>query len=227
MLRRWTASSRTYLVTAAALSLVVVMLLRGYAARSAAAAASGPAVGIVVAATPIARGEALTRAGLRTERIPQAYAPPGVIARVTQAAGRVALSDFAPGEAVTQTRLTRVRAGPVASLTPEGLRAFAVPTSLPQGAVRAGDHVDLLATYGGSQPHTETVVTGVQVLLVLGPGGTGGQTDKGASAIDAAGADASITVTLVVLVGPEQETRLAYARAFANLDVAIAPASPG
>ena len=37
---------------------------------------------------------------------------------------------------MTQTRLARVRAGPVASLVPEGLRAFAVPSTLPRDRSR-------------------------------------------------------------------------------------------
>jgi Flp pilus assembly protein CpaB len=115
----------------------------------------------------------------------------------------------------------------VASLIPAGLRAFAVPTSLPRGAVREGDRVDILATYGtggAGQPHTEMVVGGVEILYVLGPGAVG-PSAPGASALDiVAEGDAT---TLIILVSPDQESRLAYARAFANLEVAIAPATGG
>jgi len=37
------------------------------------------------------------------------------------------------------------------------------------------------------------------------------------------GAGAGSAVTLIVLVAPYQEEKLAFARAFANLEVAIAP----
>ena len=125
------------------------------------------------------------------------------------------------------TRLARVRAGPVASLIPEGLRAFAVPTSLPFGALQAGDHVDVLATFGSGQPHTEVVVSSVEVLFVLGPsrGGSssGGRGDRSGIGLDAAGADVPAQTTLIFLVSEEQEQRLAYARAFADLQVTIAP----
>src|SRR5207245_2589581 len=103
-------------------------------------------VPVVVAARAVARGSPLSASDLRVTAMPRAYAPPGSYSRIEGLSGRVALADLSPGEAVTKTRLARVRAGPVASLIPEGLRAFAVPTTLPLGAVVPGDHVDVLAT---------------------------------------------------------------------------------
>jgi Flp pilus assembly protein CpaB len=209
--------------------MVAGMVLHAYVARIAAAAgASGPEVAVVVAARPITRGTAVRANELRAISMPKAYAPPGTFSSVAEAAGRVALGDLAAGEAVTETRLARVRAGPVASLVPAGLRAFAVPTSLPRGALRDGDLVDVLATYGatgGGQPHTELVVSGVEVLFVLGASGVGSSSGSELEGLDVAASNAGATVTLVLLVSPDQETRLAFARAFANLEVVIAPPS--
>ena len=178
----------------------------------------------VVAARPIDRGAVVQAADLAVTRVPTAFVQPGSFQSVREAVGRVALSDLSTGEAATQTRLARVRAGPVASLIPQGLRAFAVPTSLPAGAVAAGDLVDVLATYATGDTHTETVVVGVQVLMVLGAGQDAGP----AGGADLLGADASAAgatggPTLVLLVSPEQEEHLAYARAFADLAIAIEP----
>ena len=218
-------SSRGYLLASAALAVVSGLLLHSYLTGAARAMeAAGPRVAVVVASQPIARGTAVTAATLAVRIMPKAYVPPGSFSRVEQAAGRVALADLLPGEAVTETRLARVRAGPVASLVPEGLRAFAVPVSLPPGAVTDGDRVDILATYGSSQPHTETVVEGAQVLSVLGPS-TGGSAKgvPGSLGLDvSAGAKG---VTLIVLVSPDQQEGLAFARAFAELEVSIAPPS--
>ena len=128
---------------------------------------------------------------------------------------------------MTETRLARVRAGPVASLVPQGLRAFAVPTSLPAGLVAPGDRVDVLATFNTGQPHTEIVVSGVEVLLVLGSGSNGQSGTSGSSrglGPDPAEAGTSGANTVVLLVSPDQQERLAFARAFANLEVTIAPA---
>jgi pilus assembly protein CpaB len=176
---------------------------------------------VLVASEPIHRGVALTPSQLRLARLPRAYAPPGYIDDPSKAAGRVALADLAPGEVVTQTRLARVRAGPVASLVPRGLRAFAVPTSLPQGAAVPGDRVDILATYASGQPHSEVVVEGVEVLLALGSSPSSGQGSGSGLDLDAAAAGAEAPTTLILLVSPDQEERLAFARAFATLEVAI------
>lgn len=223
-LERWT-SSRSYLAVS-----IVFALIAGMAAhaslRGGADAGGGGAVLVVVAAGPVARGSVIGAGDVRLATVPRAYAQPGSFSRIAQVVGRVALADLAAGETVTQTRLARVRAGPVASLIPEGLRAFAVPTSLPPGAVVAGDHVDVLATYGGGRPHTEVVATAVEVLLVL-RAGTGQARSPAASlgggAVAAVGGGSN-GPALVLLVSPDQEADLAYARAFADVQVVVAPA---
>jgi Flp pilus assembly protein CpaB len=228
--RRWTRSSRLYLAGSVCAAVLAGLLVHGgLEGVGSASAGAGPQVAVVVAGQDVSRGTPLQPSALHVVRIPSAFAPPGAVSGIRQAAGRVALTDLAHGEVVTQTRLARVRAGPVASLVPQGLRAFAVPTSLPSGSVAAGDRVDVLGTFGAGgagQPHTETVVEGVEVLLVLGdrdPAIGGGS----ALGLDASAAGAGSTVTLIVLVGPDDEERLAYARAFANLEVAIAPPGAG
>jgi Flp pilus assembly protein CpaB len=211
--------SRAY----AAASLVCAALagasVHAYLARVAAASGlAGPPVPAVVARSPIARGAAVRADQLQVVGIPREFAPPGALHRVSEASGRVALAGLATGEAVTETRLARVRAGPVASLTPEGLRAFAVPSSLPRGAVVSGDHVDVLATYGSGQPHTETVASGLEVLLVLGTPPAAGLSGLGGTTSGPAA-----QTTLLLVVSPDQEEGLAYATAFATLSIAVTP----
>jgi Flp pilus assembly protein CpaB len=223
--RRWPRSSLLYLGMSVVLAVLAGLVVRGYAVRAAAMAESlGSTVTVVVADRPIERGSPVRADQLGLRDIPRTFAPPGTFDHINQAAGRVALSDLAPGEVVTETRLARVRAGPVASLVPEGLRAFAVPSSLPPGTLSPGDRVDVLATFSSGQPHTETVVTGVEVLFVLAPG-AGGQSGL---ELDAAAAGVGSSITLILLVSPTQQEALAFARAFADLQVAIAPSEePG
>jgi pilus assembly protein CpaB len=232
VLGRWSRPSRLYLAGGLALAMVGILLMHAYLARVARAAdAGGPKMPVVVAAIDIARGTKLRSEDLRVVPMPRAYAPPGAFGTTRQAAGRVALADLSKGEAVTTTRLARVRAGSVASLIPEGLRAFAVPTSLPSGTVAAGDLVDVLATYSSGQPHTEAVVAGVEVLFVLGGSsglGSGAPADPSSgSPFDAQASGVTDSGTLILLVSPDQEERLAFARAFADLSVALEPAASG
>jgi Flp pilus assembly protein CpaB len=126
----------------------------------------------------------------------------------------VLVSDLAAGELVTQTRLGPARAGPVASLVPGGMRAVDVPVSADPADVVPGDRVDVLATFGGGQPHTETPGVGLEVLAVAGGGGAGV-----IPASSETGGDGGPTVTL--LVTPEEAESLAYASAFATLSISV------
>src|SRR5262245_46292370 len=199
--------SRLYLIGSLVLALCAALLVRSYVA-GAAGASDGRGVPVVVAARAVDRGRSLVEDDLRVESWPRALAPPGHFDRISQPAGRIALAALAPGEAVTETRLARVRVGPVASLVPSGLRALAVPTTLPPGSVAPGDHVDVLATYQGEIPRTETVATGVEVLMVLGRDGTGpSMSDVG---LDSAAAGvAGGSTTLILLVPVVEQSRVA------------------
>ena len=97
---------------------------------------------------------------------------------------------------------------------PEGLRAVIVPSGVPAGTVRAGDRVDVYATYGGGRPHTELVASGLEVVRILTGGPTGG-TGIGGSA------PADTGVSLVLLVDGDAASRLAYATTYARLMIGI------
>ncbi len=206
--RRWSPRSKLFALLAVACGLAAFALVHGYQAKlEALRPAVGLPVPVVVAAEPLARGTQLTESALRVEEIPSAFAPPGALGSLDDALGQTLVSDISEGEIVTRTRLG-VEGGPVASLVPSGLRAFAVEAGTPPGSVQPGDRVDLLATFGGPHPHTETVATGLEVLLVLEePDDAFGTNDAGQS--------------LVLIVSPQTAERLAYARAFADLAVAI------
>lgn len=209
--RRWSPRSKLFALLAVLAGLAAFAIVRGYAARlEALRPVAGEPVPMVVAARPLARGTVLTADALRIETIPSAYAPPGTISSTEGAEGRTLVSDLAQGEIVTRTRIG-VRGGAVASLVPEGLRAFPIGTGVPPGALRPGDHVDVLATFGGPRPYTDTVASALEVLTILE------EPEGGFAAVGATGP------TLVLLVSPETAERLAYAVAFADLSVVIAP----
>jgi Flp pilus assembly protein CpaB len=144
--------------------------------------------------------------------VPSAFVQPGAIATIDDLIGRTVLADVAPGETITKTRLAAPGVGPVAALVPPGLRAYPLNVTVPDATLVPGDAVDVLATFGGRQPYTETVVSGVEVLQVL---------DEAPAAALAGAPTAS--ASLVVVVTPEDAERLAYAGAFASLAVTVAP----
>ena len=89
-----------------------------------------------------------------------------------------------------------------------------VAGGVPPGTLRAGDRVEVFATYGGGRPHTEIVATDLEVVRILGEGAVDGGGIDGATTDDAG-------VALVLLVDADAAARLAYATTYASLMVAI------
>jgi pilus assembly protein CpaB len=211
VLRRWSLRSKLLLVLALAAGAASFSLVSGYAAElEALRPATGEPTAVAVAARDLVRGAVLAEEDLRIERVPAAYVPPGALRTVEEAVGQTLVADLAEGEPLTRTRLGAT-GGPVASLVPSGLRAFVVPSGVPEGVVRAGDRVDVLATFGGPHPYTDTVGLGLEVLSVI---------EEPAGTFEAGG---SAGPSLVLLVSPETAERLAHAMAFAQLSITIAP----
>lgn len=187
-------ASRVLMIVAVLVAAGATFVLRGHLRRlEAQAASAGPGQPLVVAAENLDRGTVLEPAMLTSRPVPIRYRPPGALAQPTEAVGRALATEVVAGEPVTDVRLSPP-GGPVASLVPPGLRGVAVIAPMPRGTLSPGDRVDVLATYGSGQPHTETVATAVEVLLVL-PG-----TD-----LDEFGAGS----TVILLVDPETAERLA------------------
>lgn len=210
-LRRWSRRSKVFAVLAVLSGSLAFALVDGYAARlEALRPVTGDPVPVVVAARPLVRGETLTEEAVAVREMPAAFAPPGRIASAAAIAGRTLVSDVAEGEPVTRTRLG-VAGGAIASLVPSGLRAFPVTANVAPGAIRAGDRVDVIATFGGPRPYTDTVASELEVLAIL-------EQDEGTFA--AGGGEGP---SLVLLVSPQVAEELAYASAFAEIAVTVAP----
>jgi len=216
--RKWSRSSKLFASLAVVFGLAAFLVVRGYSERVRAMAPSlGPPAAVLVAAADLPRGATLEPGMLRAQTVPSNFAPRGAVRDEARAAGRILLAGLSEGEVLTDTRLASAGAGPIAALVPDGFRAVTVPVQLPGDALRAGDRVDLLATYPTGRRHTETVAVALPVLAVLGA------TDPSAGVADAAATEG--TRTLVLLVTPSQAESLAYATAFAALSIAIEPPS--
>ena len=210
-LRRWSSRSKLLLVLAVASGLGAFSMVRGYAARlEALAPVAGPRVDVVVAARWLPRGTLLDGQAIRVMQVPSAFVEPGAVRRVEDAVGLTLVADLAEGETLTRTR-TGSAGGPIAAQVPSGLRAFVVPSGMPAGSVQPGDRVDVLATFGGPRPYTDTVAGGLEVVSVL---------DADDGQLLSSGTPGG--PTLVLLVSPDAAERLAHARAFGQLTVTVA-----
>jgi len=210
--RKWSGASRTFLALAIVLGGASFLLVRDYSARvDALAPAIGPSAPVVTAARDLVRGTTLTAEMLKAIDIPSGYAPPGGLHRVQEAIGHTLVSDVAAGEAITRTRIGPGHSGPIASLVPSGMRAVTVPMTT-AGDIVVGDHVDVLATFGGGQPHTETTASNLEVIAAASG-------DEASSQLSTDGSRSAATIT--VLATPSEAESLAYASAFATISVSI------
>jgi Flp pilus assembly protein CpaB len=209
--RKLPRSSFVLLSVSVALALTAALVMRAYARRlDVSRPDGGPPVSVVAAAADIGRGAVLTEAILEVVTIPSRFAPPGAMRDIARATGRIAATDVADGEVLTDLRLAGTGSGPTASLVPAGMRAVQVPVASAVG-VRPGDLVDVIATFGGGGAHTEVAGEAIEVLAVDRAGGGasfGGVTTNGG-------------VGLVLLVTPTDAERLAFASAFATLSIAV------
>jgi Flp pilus assembly protein CpaB len=209
--RRWSLRSKALALLAIAAGVGSFAIVRGYAAELDALRPDlADRVSIVVADRPLVRGALLADDDVRIERVPSAFAPPGTFGTAAAVAGRTLATDLAAGEAVTRTRVGGA-GGPVASLVTGGLRAFVVASGLPAGVLQPGDRVDVIATFGGPRPYTDTVGSGLEVLSILEDDG---ETFR---------AGGSTGPSLVLLVSEETAEQLAHATAFGTVTVTIAP----
>jgi Flp pilus assembly protein CpaB len=211
VLRRWPLRSKLFAGLAVACGAASFAIVHDAAAEVEALRPSGgDRVPVVVAAASLERGAALTAEGLRVQTFPSAYAPPGSVASVRDLVGRTLVTAIAEGEAVTRTRVGGA-GGPVASRVASGLRAFVVTAGVPAGVLRPGDLVDVIATFGGPHPYSETVGSGLEVLEIV---------QDEAGTFEAGGASGP---SLVLLVSPSTAERLAFATAFGTIAVAVVP----
>ena len=219
--RRWPIASKILLALAVLLGALTFVMVRGYQQRAdALRPASGSETAVVIAAVDLTRGTVLSEAVLGSSTVPAAYVPPGAIRDPSDISGRVLTGEMAAGEIVTESRLAAPGAGPLAALVPPGLRAIVISSGAPQGSIREGDRVDVFATYGGGRPHTELAASAIEVLKVL----TSAAATGGLGGTVAGSADTG--VALVVLADTDTAERLAYARTFAQLTIAILGPDP-
>jgi len=214
--RRWPLASKVLVAVAVLLGALAFVVVRGYQDRvEALHPAVGAPVAVVTAATDLSRGTMLSDDVLAASSIPSGFAPPGAIRDPASIVGHVLESDVAAGEIITRSRLAGSAVGPVAALVPDGLLAVIVGGGLPPGTLMAGDRVEVFATYGGGRPHTELVATDLEVVRILSDAGAepgiGGATTRDAGA------------ALVLLVDGDAAERLAYAKTFGQLQIAILP----
>lgn len=132
---------------------------------------------VVVAKTPIARGQVVSDEQVATRAWPKDLVPPNALKTIESVVGRTALNQILVGEPVMNAKLADRDAGRgLASLIPDGRRAYAIQTShvasSVAGFVEPGNRVDVLLTLRGGRDDTTgggtstTLLQAVEILAV-------------------------------------------------------------
>jgi Flp pilus assembly protein CpaB len=182
--------------------------------------ASTPTLQVVVAARDLAPGAVLAAGDLALRAVARDAAPPDALLDPAGAVARTVAAPVRAGEAVRARDV--VSPGLVSGLGP-GMRALPVRLAddAAAGLVRAGDSVDVLASYGGdgtASASAVVVASDVHVLVAPAPTGSGsGSLLGGSSAATSGGA------VLVLAATQAQALDLARAVAAGRLSVALRP----
>ncbi|HEX6400877.1 MAG TPA: Flp pilus assembly protein CpaB, partial [Actinomycetota bacterium] len=169
--RKLPRASFALIIVSLACAGTAALVMRAYAARlDATRPDGGPPTDVVIVTRAVARGASIPAEALAVVTMPSRYVPPGAVRDPARAAGRVAVAELAAGEVLTRLRLAGGGSGRIASTVPPGMRAVQLPVAARAG-VEPGDHVDVVATFGGGSAHTELVAEAVEVLGVRADGG--------------------------------------------------------
>jgi pilus assembly protein CpaB len=134
-------------------------------------------VSVVVAATSIPRGMLVSNDLLRTRDYPKDLVPAGAILKMEDASGRSAYASMVKDEPVLESKLSPKGHRGMASLVPEGMRAFTITTPNVSagvaGFILPGNRVDVLLTVAGGGTDdftgggsTTTLLQNVEILAV-------------------------------------------------------------
>jgi pilus assembly protein CpaB len=214
------------LAVAILLGLIAVLLVRGVlnAQRTAAISSLVPSAGsvpVVVAAEPIARGQALEPEKLKVARFPAGASPDGTFSNIAQITGlggpRLALNALVANEPVISAKIS----GPggklnLSGVVAAGMRAVSLRSNDVAGVggfVLPGDRVDVLLTRSiGSGDNTNTVTQVVaENVRVLG--------------VDQTSDDASdkpmVAKAVTVEVTPEQAQQISLGQSVRSISLAL------
>jgi Flp pilus assembly protein CpaB len=203
-------SSVLFLMVAAACTVAAFAVVRSATISAGRASAGARPVRVLTAAHDLSPADVLDGSDLSALDVPGVAVPPGALTSPHGAIGSSPTSPIAAGEILTVTRLGP--GGPVARMLPPGSVAYQVPVVTVPSGLRAGDHVDVLATPADDPAATIVAASDVRVL--------GLPASASASTFGAEGAAAT---WVLLLVSPPEAGVLASAGATSRLSLAVLP----
>lgn len=193
---------------------------------------------VVMASKDVPDGSAITAGELDMQPFPADFVPHGAIVSPDNAIGKYTTTQITKGQIVLNNQLSStLRAGELSLSVPTGMEAVALPmTDLmsENGAIKAGDHVDILLTLNldkiaitgsgpsatpvavvgstnAENPVTQTTLQDVEVLAV---GSVNSSSSGGGTSATTAGSSTGTATrgAVIVLVSPQDALVLKYAK---------------
>jgi Flp pilus assembly protein CpaB len=180
------------------------------------ATALGDERAAVVATHPLTLGTIVGADDVRTRRIHGSQLPPGVLASVDAATGRVVTVPMVRGGFVASANLAPRRRTGLDGALPSGTRAMRVVVT-DSVHPRTGAAVDVYATLEQQGVIDQTALDGAQPALVLAAAVTVLDTDAGSAA------DGRETFGVTLLVTPRQARALAFSATHGVITLALVP----
>lgn len=190
---------------------------------------------VVIASVDIPAHTVITGAMLREERRHPKDVPRGAFSRVDDVINRVAKMDIFAGTPVLQTDVTQpISQEGLGTLIPEGYVAVALPidNEALYRMLRTGDHVRIIASFGGLLSQTiveDSVVLGVDTKVMNVEVSVRGQPPEAQQQqAQQQAQQPSPLRTLLLLVRPEEAEKIALVSAQSNvkLEFSLLPSRP-
>lgn len=182
---------------------------------------------VVIASVDIPAHTVITGAMVREERRLPKEVPAGAFSRADDVINRVAKVDIFSGTPIMQSDVTQpISQEGLGVLIPEGYVAVALPidNEALYRMLRTGDHVRIIASFGGLLSQTiveDAVVLGVDTKVMNVELGVRGQPPEGAQQPQQAqqAQQPSPTRTLLLLVRPEEAEKIALVSGQTNVRI--------
>jgi pilus assembly protein CpaB len=201
-------------------------------------------VEVIVATGRIPVRSVLTAENLRTKMMPVNAVPEGALQQASQAIGKLTTVELFPEEVILAQRLVDPNVIPAdgrMALVMDGdqvLMAFDAEDLMSKaGVLKAGDHIDLLATYAfpagrgaggstGEQLATFSLLQNLTIAAIVGGPAPSGQGGLGKQAAQVSG---DLPAALLLTVSPQDALTLKYIRdAGGRVDIVLrAPGAEG
>lgn len=225
-------SNKKLLAIAILLSLTTAILVYNYLKGATGPAAEG-GTAVVIAKVDIPPKTKITPEMVSETKVPKEYIQPGAVSSLDKAVGVIVREHIVAGEQISERRLAREgKAVGFTGMIPRDKRALTVAVNEVTGVagfVKAGDYVDILATFDAANVGDNVSALIIQNILVLAYNRDAEIPASSAAAKEAGKEVSKETVksaTVTIAVSPDEAAKITLAEERGKIRLALRPYLP-